>query len=163
MSFVVFLDIDGVLNSHATVERAPSGIYRGVDDGRVEILSKAMKDCRVDGVVLTTTWKSIRPDSQDFLYLKEALEKHGIAILGKTVDPVFAPRGVGIRDYLEENPDIDECVIIDDQKFDYEDDNKLWENFIDTREKGIESAVAAAKTPTVTVLDFLDVLAKYSK
>ncbi len=163
MSFVIFLDIDGVLNSRSTVERTPSGISRGVDDRRVEILGKTMRECLVDGVVLTTTWKIMRPDSQDFLYLKGALEKHGVKILGKTTDPGFAPRGVGIRDYLEQNPDIDEFVIIDDQKFDYEDDNKLWENFIDTRKNGIESAVAAAKTPTVTVLDFLDVLEKYSK
>ena len=163
MSFVLFLDIDGVLNSRSTVERTPSGISRGVDAGRLKILGNVMRECRVDGVVLTSTWKILRPDSQDYIYLKEALKKHGIKIIGRTTESDFAPRGVGIRDYLEQNPDIDEFVIIDDQKFDYGDDNKLWENFIDTRGNGIESAVAAAKTPTVTVFDFLDVLEKYSK
>ena len=38
MSFIVFLDVDGVLNSRNTVERSPDG-YRGVDHLRVKVLA----------------------------------------------------------------------------------------------------------------------------
>ena len=40
--FVVFLDVDGVLNSKTTVQKTPEG-YRGIDDARVEILSKVIE------------------------------------------------------------------------------------------------------------------------
>ena len=36
-SFVVFLDVDGVLNSRTTVQKTPDG-YQGIDDARVVIL-----------------------------------------------------------------------------------------------------------------------------
>ena len=84
MSFVVFLDVDGVLNTRTTCERAPSEQYTGIDESRIRILAGAMRECKASGVVLTTTWKNLRPDNEDYIYLKEGLSKHGIEILGKT-------------------------------------------------------------------------------
>ena len=40
--FVVFLDVDGVLNSRTTVQRTPEG-YQGIDDARVELLSNVIR------------------------------------------------------------------------------------------------------------------------
>ena len=40
MRFVVFLDIDGVLNTRTTVKRTPYG-YTGIDDARVKVLANA--------------------------------------------------------------------------------------------------------------------------
>ena len=71
MSFVVFLDVDGVLNTRTTCERAPSEQYTGIDELRIRILAGAMRECRASGVVLTTTWKNLRPDHEDYIYLKE--------------------------------------------------------------------------------------------
>ena len=42
MKFVVFLDIDGVLNTRTTCERTPDG-YKGIDDARIDILAKVIK------------------------------------------------------------------------------------------------------------------------
>ena len=42
LRFAVFLDVDGVLNTRTTCERSPEG-YKGIDDARVEILSKVLK------------------------------------------------------------------------------------------------------------------------
>lgn len=42
--FVVFLDVDGVLNSRTTVQRTPEG-YQGIDDARVELLSNVIWSC----------------------------------------------------------------------------------------------------------------------
>lgn len=163
MSFIVFLDVDGVLNTRTTCERAPSEMYKGIDDARVKVLADAMNECRASGVVLTTTWKNIRPDNEDYIYLRDSLLKYGIKILGKTEETKFSERGIGILNYLNSNPEIDEFVILDDQHFDFQDCRKLWENYIDTCGRGIEHSKTASQTPTVTAIVFLDVLKKYSK
>lgn len=163
MSFVVFLDVDGVLNTRTTCERAPSEMYTGIDEARIRILAGAMRECRVSGVVLTTTWKNLRPDHEDYIYLKEGLSKYGIEILGKTEEPSLFQRGKGITDYLNKTQEIDEFVILDDQHFDFHDNRKLWENYIDTCGRGIENSVAGSKTPTVTAMLFLDAIKMHSK
>ena len=50
MSSVVFLDVDGVLNTAKTCVHSPQG-YTGVDDARVALLAKAMEQVGADGVV----------------------------------------------------------------------------------------------------------------
>lgn len=162
MSFVVFLDVDGVLNTRTTCERAPSEQYTGIDESRIRILAGAMRECKASGVVLTTTWKDLRPDHEDYIYLKDGLSKYGVEILGKTDEPRPFQRGKGILDYLKDNSEIDEFVVLDDQHFDFDDDSRLWENYLDTQGKGIEHAVTASQTPTVTAIDFCDVIKKYS-
>lgn len=163
MSFVVFLDVDGVLNTRTTCERAPSEMYKGIDEARIKILANAMNECRASGVVLTTTWKNIRSDHEDYIYLSESLSKYGIKILGKTEEPSVFKRGIGGLNYLNSVPEIDEFVILDDQHFDFQDNRKLWENYIDTCGKGIENSVSASQTPTITAMVFLDVLEKHSR
>lgn len=91
------------------------------------------------------------------------LLKYGIKILGKAEEPNVFRRGIGILNYLNSVPEIDEFVILDDQHFDFQDSRKHWENYIDTCGKGIENSVAASRTPTVTVMVFLGVLEKYSR
>ena len=163
MSFIVFLDVDGVLNTRTTCERAPSEMYTGIDESRIKILAEAMYECKASGVVLTTTWKDLSPDHEDYIYLKEGLSKHGIEILGKTKEPNQYQRGIGILEFLKKTPEIDEFVILDDQHFDFTDDQKLWENYIDTCGKGIENSVIASKTPTVTAILFYEAIKKASE
>ena len=163
MSFVVFLDVDGVLNTRMTCERTPSELYTGVDELRICILAGAMRRCKASGVVLTSTWKDLKPDNEDYIYLKEGLSKKGIEILGKTEDPHVHQRGIGVLNYLNDNPEIDEFVIIDDQHFDFKDSNKLWENYIDTSGRGIENSICASKTPTIPAMLFLDAIEELSK
>ena len=40
---------------------------------------------------------------------------------------------------------IEGYVIIDDQHFDFQDDSKLWENYLDTECRGIEHSILASK------------------
>lgn len=40
--FVIFLDVDGVLNTITTVQKTPDG-YTGIDDARVEVLAKTIE------------------------------------------------------------------------------------------------------------------------
>lgn len=162
MRFVVFLDVDGVLNTRRTCVHAPSGIYVGIDEARIDVLSKAIKETGADGVVLTTTWKNMREDEEDYVYLLNNLDKYGIKVLGKTKEKRVTRREEGILEYLELHLEIEEFVILDDQHFGFEDSRKLWESFIDTQGRGIEFGVAASKTPSVSVILFLDAIKKYA-
>lgn len=161
MKFVVFLDVDGVLNTRSTCVQAPSGTYVGIDDARVFVLSHAMKMVYAEGVVLTSTWKNMREDNEDYIYLVECLNKHGIKILGKTNEEHTSQRENGILKYLESHSEIEEFVILDDQQYGFADYRKLWENFIDTQGKGIENGVAASRRPSVSAILFEDAIKKY--
>lgn len=163
MCFVVFLDVDGVLNTRRTCMHTPSGVYVGVDEARIAILSNSMRQTGAQGVILTTTWKNMQADDEDYIYLVENLEKYGIVVLGKTKEERCTRREEGILKYLELHPEIEEFLILDDQHFGFEDYSKLWESFIDTQGRGIEYGVAASKTPSVSAILFLDAIKKYAK
>ena len=151
-SFVVFLDVDGVLNTRTTCKHTPDG-YTGIDDARVSILSQAISKYGDADIVLTSDWKDMKPTDDDYVYLESKLDQFGLLISGK------APggrqnRGAGIVAYLEEHPEIEEYVILDDCKFDFEDYKNLWERLLLT--DGIENAKFAAETPAVETIIFLD-------
>ncbi len=156
MSYVVFLDIDGVLNSKTTCEKTPSEQYVGIDEIRVAVLSNTMKENDVDGVVLTTTWKNMPEDSADYIYLISHLNKYEISVLGKTKETWSYQREEGILNYLETHPEIEEFVILDDQPFGFRKHTRLWERFIDTQGKGIEYGTFASHTPSISTMLFLD-------
>lgn len=156
MSNVVFLDIDGVLNTWTSCVVAPSGQYKGIDESRVSILKKAMDIGGFDGVVLTTTWKDIRKDNEDYIYMTDLLKKHKIQILGQTEDKFLAGREWGILKYLDEHPEVEDFVIIDDQHFGFDNSSKLWDSFIDTKGRGIENSEYASKTPSIAAMLFMD-------
>lgn len=163
MDFVIFLDVDGVLNSRTSCVSTPSKKYKGVEPKRVELLAKAMELTGAGGVVLTSTWKDMREDDEDYIYLVESLLKDGIQVVGKTKeDGWFQRRGTGVIRYLKEHPEVKEYVILDDQHFDFHNDRHLWENFLDTRGIGIENSVCASETPSVAAMLFLDAIQRCS-
>ena len=81
----LFLDIDGVLNTRTTVVGAPSG-RTGIDESRVRLLKKALKQFGDAAIVLTSDWKLMREDGDDFSYLVSMLGKFGLSLSGKTTD-----------------------------------------------------------------------------
>ena len=154
MSFALFLDIDGVLNTRTTEVGAPSG-RTGVDDARVRILKKALKQFGDVDIILTSDWKLMREDGDDFTYLVSMLKKYGLSLTGKTTD-VWVGRGEGIQSYLAEHPEIDEYVILDDNTFDFANYPKLWERLLLTN--GIENTEYASKTPAIEAMLFLEAI-----
>lgn len=66
-NFVVFLDIDGVLNTRTTVQSSPKG-YTGIDDVRVAMLANTIKKYGGADIVLTSDWKNLREDDEDYLF-----------------------------------------------------------------------------------------------
>lgn len=158
MKFAVFLDIDGVLNTRTTVERTPDG-YTGIDDARVDIIAKAVRKYGDTDIVLSSDWKELKQEDDDFIYLTSKLEKQGLKLAGKTSDH-WNNRGEGILRYLDSHPEIDEFVILDDNRFDFQDYPKLWERLLITR--GVERAEFASDTPAVEAIIFLDYIKLFS-
>ena len=157
---VVFLDVDGVLNTRTSCVSTPSGAYVGIDEARVLVLAKAMEETYSEGVVLTSTWKNMRNDSEDYIYLIRRLEKYGIKVLGSTKEEKTRQRELGILDYLEEHPEIEDFVILDDQHYGFDSSRKLWESFLDTQGNGIEHVVLASKRPSIQAMLFMDAIRK---
>lgn len=157
MNFVVFLDVDGVLNTRTTVKRTPYG-YTGIDDARVEILAKAIEKYGNCEIILSSDWKELNEKHEDYRYLVSKLAQYGLKISGHTVDSNWN-RGKGIKEYLELHPNIDEYVILDDQKFDFEDYKKLWERLLIT--DGIERTEFASRTPAIEAILFRDYIKSF--
>lgn len=158
MKFALFLDIDGVLNTRTTCERTPD--YRtGIDEERVRILSKCLSNYEDYEVVLTSDWKDLRPEDDDYIYLCKKLQGCGIRLSGKTQDSL-QNRGEGICNYLIEHKDIDDFVLLDDNTFDFADYKQLWERLLITN--GIERARFASETPEVETIIFLDYIKTFS-
>lgn len=64
-------------------------------------------------------------------------------------------RGAGILNYMEGHPEIEEFVILDDNLFDFQDSQKLWERLLLTN--GLEFAKFASRTPAVETMFFWNV------
>ena len=61
---------------------------------------------------------------------------------------------------MEQHPEIDDFVILDDNIFDFRDYSKLWERLLIT--KGIERAKFASQTPAVETIVFLEFIKSFS-
>ena len=155
--FVVFLDVDGVLNSRTTVQKTPDG-YQGIDDARVELLANVMHMMGAGDIVLSSDWKSMKPTDDDYAYLVSKLEKYGLTISEKT-EGIHYDRGEGIAKYLKKHPEIEEYVILDDNEFDFRQYPKIWERLLLTN--GIERAQFAAKTPATETILFMEYIKQF--
>ena len=146
---VIFLDIDGVLNTPSSESRC--GEYIGIDDDKTERLAEIVKRTTAE-IVLISTWKKywrkeekLKP-LQDYsaTYLDEKLKKFGIKATDKTKDKSdgkYLSRGEGILEYIERNK-VEKYVILDDFQFDY-DGCDLTDCLIKTRQtEGLTKAQA---------------------
>ena len=152
--FVIFLDVDGVLNTTTTVQKTPDG-YTGIDDARVEVLAKTIEKIGGADLVLSSDWKEMKPTDDDYVYLISKLALCGLSIDGQTQDQMYK-RGEGILKYLKAHPEIEEYVVLDDCRFDFQKDRELWEHLLLTN--GIENAQFASETPAVEAIVFRDYL-----
>lgn len=130
---IIFLDVDGVLNSDKTSEMICG--YIGVDDALVERLARIVRETAAQ-IVLVSSWKKLwdepQPNSELHpmaLYLIRKLRKQKLHIADRTVDnPTGAYRGKGIRSWIRRVPSstIDNWIVLDDEVFvDYEENNIL--------------------------------------
>lgn len=130
---VIFLDVDGVLNSNETPNITTDG-FCGVEDIYLHYLN-IIVNCTGAKVVLVSDWKDlwdkdINKCYSDGIYLINRLKEHEITIIDKTDDRSVGSdystgRGYGIKKYLKNHNDIENYVILDDVLFsDYDKELK---------------------------------------
>lgn len=120
---VIFLDVDGVLNSNDTEDVFKGFI--GLDYSGIKLLREIIDATRAE-IVLVSTWKigwsKDNKESQNDLanYLDARLAEEGLRIMDKTEGSV-SDRGTGIVDWLSKHH-TESWIVLDDEIFpDYEE------------------------------------------
>lgn len=119
---IIFLDVDGVLNSNDTEDVFHGFI--GLDYSGIKLLREIV-DATGAEIVLVSSWKhrwyKDNKELQDSLanYLDQRLAEEGLKIIDKTEG--MSDRGVGIVAWLSEHP-TESWIVLDDEIFgDYEE------------------------------------------
>jgi hypothetical protein len=128
---VIFLDVDGVLNSNDymdyTLKNNIKGILEDVDPQKIEMLKYALNITGAQ-IVVSSSWRNIRK----FEDLKSLFLRYDIKLDEKT--PLIGNnRGLEIKEYLKEHNNIEQYLILDDEMFDSFDE-ELISNLILTKE-----------------------------
>lgn len=105
---VLFLDIDGVLNTPEmlTIENG----YRYICPDRVKLIKKVVDatDCKI---VLSSAW---RTESRELNMVREALAKENLSLFSETPQCCEYPRSTEIVTWLMYRENIDKYAVIDD-------------------------------------------------
>lgn len=119
---VIFLDIDGVLNSRYSKTHAPSGCH-GLESSKLKKIYQIISATGAK-VVLSSTWKSeinknIKYVTADGKYMLNKFKYEGKFILfDKTPDAETSlHRGKEISAWLYDHQTVEKFVIIDDTEF----------------------------------------------
>lgn len=112
---VIFLDVDGVLNSDEYIEKTQKlniqGIEREVDPEKITLLKNAIIETGAK-VVLSSSWRHTKNGK----YLKQLLGEYGI--FTDSTPFLNHERGKEIKQWLINHPDAEDFIILDDEIFD---------------------------------------------
>ncbi len=119
---VIFLDVDGVLNSDEYFEKTKGlnlqEIYQDIDVEKIKLLKKAVDETGAK-VVLTSSWRY----TKNAIKLKELLKEYEIFV--DATPFIENKRGLEIKKWLLDNQNVDDFVILDDEIFDSFDEDLL--------------------------------------
>lgn len=119
---VIFLDIDGVLNSDEYLDKVKNsdiqGIERDIDVEKVKLLKRAIDETGAR-VVLSSSWRYTR----NVRYLKELLANYEIRV--DSTPYIQDIRGLEIKKWLSENQGVEDFIILDDEIFDSFDEELI--------------------------------------
>ena len=132
MKKVIFLDIDGVLNTSYTKHRDEA-----LDDFRLDYLAKIVNKTRAK-IVLTSTWRynlskslfSFKAYNNSAKSLIESLKERGLKISALLPDTPNNRRAEDISEFIKKHK-VTNFVILDDELFNYES-LKLSNNLLRT-------------------------------
>lgn len=120
---VIFLDIDGVLNSRRYDASRDKNGLTNIDETRLPLVKKIV-DATLAKIVLSSTWredweKDPRLCRDDGVYINETFEKYGLQVYDKTPYlGLCAQRRDEVNKWLSDtDDDIESFVIIDDYRF----------------------------------------------
>ncbi len=117
MSRVIFLDYDGVVNTPMWNTEGTICSYGFPNQGKVnnfQAVQWLSETCQKFGydIVVTSTWRL--DDNYKECLINGGLRK-GIEVLGRTPRFPGQPRGTEIKAYLDEHPEIQYYIIVDDE------------------------------------------------
>ncbi len=119
---VIFLDIDGVLNSDEYFDKIRNlniqGIQSEIDVEKIKLLKKAIDETGAK-VVLSSSWRY----TKNAQYLKELLAN--FEIYTDSTPFMQGVRGLEIKQWLLNNQGVEDFVILDDEIFDSYDEELI--------------------------------------
>lgn len=119
---VIFLDVDGVLNSYEYFKRIENlnieGIKGDVDVEKIKLLKKAIDETGAK-VVLSSSWRYTKHGQS----LKKLLLEYGI--YADSTPFIQNERGIEIKQWLSDNQNVEDFVIVDDEIFKSYDEELL--------------------------------------
>lgn len=129
---VIFLDVDGVLNSHKYTVRTKDDIehtYKFLEKNKIEHLKQIVEATNAR-LVLSSTWRmsfdqNLKPTDYLGTSIADALQNQGLVLYSKT-DNFNDDRYLEIKDWLENHSKVDRFVILDDGDFDWKELRSFW-------------------------------------
>lgn len=123
MNTVIFLDVDGVLNTRNTIDRCCG--YTGIEDSKVALLAELVSNLEAE-IVLTSTWREEWDDEMG-QYLRTKLDNYGLVISAMTPMISHRKRCLEVKEWLKTHK-IDKMIILDDMDFGWSDHGleKYW-------------------------------------
>lgn len=121
----IFLDIDGVLNDSNTIKRVKeSGKRIKINEEMLKRLVKIVKETNAK-IVLSSTWRGffdkqnnkIIPIYEEGYLLENLFQKHDLHFFDITPFDENRNRTKEINIYLNNHPEIEDFIIIDDETF----------------------------------------------
>ena len=123
---IIFLDIDGVLNSDEYFDKIKNlninGIENDIDVSKIVLLKKSLDETGAK-IVLTSSWRYTKKAQE----LKQLLLSYGIIV--DCTPFIDNERGIEIKKWLQEHNDVQDFLILDDEIFDSYDE-KLMKKLI---------------------------------
>ena len=121
---VIFLDVDGVLNSEMSRLRADNNknwMRNEVDFEHLKLLKKIVEETGAK-IVLSSTWRLYHPKHTGGVRVTDGLVKVlvdkmaelNLSIMDVTPDFKGKKRGLEIQDWLDHHKEIEKYIIIDD-------------------------------------------------
>lgn len=123
MMKIIFLDIDGVLNSWR-YDQVRMSLADNIDETRLPLLYQIVSSTDAK-IVLTSSWRKHWERDSDKVdsigqNLNQLFEENGLAIFDKTIESSDNNRTDEIRDWLAKNS-VEQFVIIDDIAFGWDE------------------------------------------
>lgn len=136
---IIFLDIDGVLNSSDYRKQLGIQYFSEIIDQSKMPLLKKIVDAADAKIVLSTSWRKFWNEGESQLdpvgqYINDVFAENGLTVYSKTPVMEESGRNAEIKAWLDGNWYVDNYVILDDKDFGWSPD--LRSHFVRTDLKG---------------------------
>ena len=138
---VIFLDVDGVLNSFPYFESmkglSTKSDYNEISDFHLQMLSKLYHDCDAK-IVLASTWRDLDDPTDKscytmYKYLLDSLAKYGMTVFDKT-PLIGGARPLEIVTWLQQcNENVNFVVLDDDYSSEEYDKYEIADHLVQTK------------------------------